>query len=99
MLPACLRADGGGTRISVHAVPRASKSEICGMQGDSLKVRLQAPPVDGKANKALCAFIAEAIGIPTRAITLVSGATGREKTLLAAGVSPGEVAQRLGLQA
>ena len=97
VLPSCLQADGDGTRISVRVVPRASTSEICGMHGDALKVRLQAPPVDGKANKALCAFIAEALGVPVRAVSLVAGATGRDKTLLAAGISPAETAQRLSL--
>lgn len=66
-------------RISVHAVPRASKTEICGLQGESLKIRLQAPPVDGKANKVLTKFLAEYLDLPTRNITLVSGQTGREK--------------------
>lgn len=96
-LPPCILPDGTGTRLVIHVVPRASKSEICGLQGEALKVRLQAPPVDGKANKALCAFLAEALGIPVRGVTLATGATGRHKTLLIPDLVPKEVASRLGL--
>ncbi len=93
----CLIPDGTGTRLVIHVVSRASKSEICGLQGDAVKVRLQAPPVDGKANKALCAFLAEKLGIPPREVTLVTGATGRHKTLLVPSLSPAEIAAKLGL--
>ena len=97
VIPPCFLPDGSGTRLVVHVVPRASKSELCGLQGEALKVRLQAPPVDGKANKALCAFIADTLHIPTRDVTLASGATGRHKTLLIPGLQPAEVAKRLGM--
>lgn len=93
----CLIPDGTGTRLKIHVVPRASKSELCGLQGEALKVRLQAPPVDGKANKALCTFIAEKLGIAPREVTLATGATGRHKTLLVPTLSPTDVATKLGL--
>lgn len=96
-LPPCFLPDGSGTRLVVHVVPRASKSELCGLQGDALKIRLQAPPVDGKANKALCAFIADALHVPARDVTLASGATGRHKTLLIPSLPPAESAKRLGM--
>lgn len=96
-LPACFLPDGSGTRLVVHVVPCASKSELCGLQGDALKVRLQAPPVDGKANKALCAFIADTLRIPAHDVTLASGATGRHKSLLIPSLPPAEVEKRLGM--
>ena len=85
----------GGARLRVHVVPRASKTEVCGMQGDALKVRLQAPPVDGKANAALCAFVAEAAGLPKRAVSVAAGETSRDKTLFAAGADPAALAAAL----
>ena len=95
-MPPCITADGAGTRIAVHVVPRASKTEICGLQGDALKVRLQAPPVDGKANVALCAFFAKQLKLSKRSVTLSAGASSRRKTLLVPDLPPTEVAQRLG---
>ena len=85
----------GGARVRVHVVPRASRTEVCGMQGDALKVRLQAPPVDGKANAALCAFVADAAGLPKRAVSVVGGETSRSKTLFAAGADPAALAAAL----
>jgi hypothetical protein len=85
----------GGARLRVHVVPRAARSEVCGLQGDALKVRLQAPPVDGKANAALCAFVAEAAGLPRRAVAVVAGETSREKVLLVSGADPAALAEAL----
>lgn len=82
-----LQSVDGGIRVRVHVVPRASKTEIIGLQGESLKVRLQAPPVDGKANAALCEFFADLAGIPKRQVSVVAGQTSREKTLLLLGVT------------
>ena len=80
--------DGSGTRIVVQVVPRASKTEVAGMYGDeALRIRLNAPPVDGKANRELVRFVAESLGVPERAVTLVSGQTARRKTLRVDGVA------------
>lgn len=68
-------------RITVHIVPRASTTEIVGMHGDALKIRLAAPPVDGKANKALLDFLAAHYGVPVRNLVLLSGATSRRKVV------------------
>lgn len=95
--PSCIMPDGRGSRLAVQVVPRASKSEICGLQGDALKVRLQAPPVDGKANKALCEFIAELLGVSARHVLLATGSTSRLKTLLIPETAPDVVRARLGL--
>jgi uncharacterized protein len=78
-----LRIETKGTvvRVAVHVQPRASRSEIVGLHGAALKVRLQAPPVDGAANEALVALLSERLGVPRRAVRVVSGATSREKTV------------------
>ena len=95
--PSCIMPDGRGSRLAVQVVPRASKSEICGLQGDALKVRLQAPPVDGKANKALCEFIAGKLGVAVREVVLVSGATSRDKVVKASGVDAAVATEKLGV--
>ena len=68
-------------RITVQIVPRASKTEIVGMYGDALKIRLNAPPVDGKANQALITFLSEHYNVPSRNISIVSGTTSRRKII------------------
>ena len=75
--------------LNIHATPRASKSQVQGLHGDALKVRLQAPPVDGKANEALLEFLAKTLGIPQRQISLVSGQTNRQKRIAIHGLTAG----------
>jgi uncharacterized protein len=81
----------GGVRFSVHVQPRASKTEVAGCHGTSLKVRLQAPPVDGAANQALVEFLASALGVQKRCVRIISGQSSREKTVNVDGVSPGSI--------
>ena len=89
--PPCIMPDGRGSRLAVQVVPRASKSEICGLQGDALKVRLQAPPVDGKANEALVRWLAGALGVPRGAVEIVAGAAARVKRVRVRGCSAAQV--------
>jgi uncharacterized protein (TIGR00251 family) len=89
----------GGCRLRVRVVPRAARSELVGVDAQGLRVRLRAPPVDGKANAALLDLLAEALGVPRRAVTLAGGAAGRAKRVAVAGVTAGEARQRLGVQA
>jgi uncharacterized protein (TIGR00251 family) len=72
--------------LTLHVQPGAKKSEIAGLYGDALKIRLAAPPVDGKANTALLAALAAWLGLPKRAVTLKSGQTSRNKTVRVEGV-------------
>lgn len=65
--------------IDVRVQPRASRSEIAGTFGERLRVRLQAPPVDGRANAALVEFLAETFGVPRAAVTIEHGLSGRDK--------------------
>lgn len=72
---------GSAVRVSVHVQPRAARSEIVGLHGAALKVRLQAPPVDGAANEALVTLLAERLGVARRAVRVVAGVSSRAKTV------------------
>ncbi len=75
------RWQDGDLILEVHVQPRASRDEIAGEHGGRLKVRITAPPVDGKANKHLLTFLAKTCGVPRSAVELVAGETGRDKRL------------------
>ena len=81
--------------LTVHVQPAAKTTEIVGLHGDALKIRLAAPPVDGKANATLIAFIADRLGIAKSAITVKIGQTSRRKTI-AIEAPPADIEQRLG---
>ena len=82
--------------LVVRVTPRAARDEIAGWQGDELRVRLRAPPVDGRANEALLRLLASRLSVPTSSIELVSGATARVKRLRVEGLSEEDLRQRLG---
>lgn len=65
--------------LTLHVQPGASRTEYAGLHGDAHKIRLAAPPVDGKANDALIAFLAEAFGVRQRDVSIASGASSRRK--------------------
>ncbi|HJR41083.1 MAG TPA: DUF167 domain-containing protein [Gemmatimonadaceae bacterium] len=69
----------GAVRFSVRVQPRASRTSIMGTHAGALRVRLQAPPVDGAANEALVELIARSLGVPKRSVRIVGGATARTK--------------------
>lgn len=75
-----------GCLLTVKAVPRASKTEVAGIEGEWIRIRLLAPPVDGKANAALTAFLAKKTGCPKGAVEVVGGAAARLKRVLLHGV-------------
>jgi uncharacterized protein (TIGR00251 family) len=79
--------DTPGTLLQVLAKPGAKRSEILGVQGDFLKIAIQAPPVDGAANEALIRFLAEALGVKRQQIELLSGDASRQKRLFLSGLS------------
>jgi uncharacterized protein len=87
----------GGVRLRVRVQPRASRSEIAGVHGDELRIRLQAPPVDGAANEALVRFLADALGAPRSAVEIVSGLASRSKTVVIRGVAEADAARRLAI--
>lgn len=71
----------GGATLSLHIQPGAKRSECAGLHGEALKIRLAAPPVDGKANEALLRFLAQRLAIPRQQISLKSGQTSRQKVI------------------
>jgi hypothetical protein len=79
------REDGTALLLALHVQPGASRTEVAGTHGAAgdtrLKLRLAAPPVDGKANAELLRFLAEAFGVPLRQVVLVRGATSRQKSV------------------
>jgi uncharacterized protein len=84
--------------ITIRVTPRASRDEVVGWQDDALRVRLRAPPVDGRANESLRRLLAERLGMALSAVQIVSGETSRVKRVRVEGVSEAEVRQRLSTQ-
>ena len=76
----CTKGDGT-LQLTVHVQPGAKTTSCAGIHGDALKIRLAAPPVDGKANQALIDWLAKTLGCPQSAIELIRGQTSRRKTL------------------
>lgn len=74
-----LRQDGNDIVLTLHIQPGAKKTAVAGRHGDALKIRLAAPPVDGKANACLIAFLAETLDVPKSRVELISGETSRAK--------------------
>ncbi len=86
----------GSLLLKLHVQPRAAQNRIAGLQGEALKLRLSAPPVDGKANKAVLAFLADLFSLPKSALSLKSGQQSRQKTVLVSGVSEEFIRDTLG---
>jgi uncharacterized protein (TIGR00251 family) len=84
-----------GVTFAVRVVPRASKDEIVGIHGDALKIRVTAPPVEGRANETLVAFLADQLGVRKSQVEIVAGTTSRRKTIRVVGLWPQEVGERL----
>lgn len=76
-----------GAVLTVHILPKASRTECVGIHGDALKIRVAAPPVGGAANDELVRFIADRCAIPRTAVFIQSGAEGRHKRLCLKGIS------------
>lgn len=83
--------------LAIKAIPNAPRSAVVGWLGDALKVKVHAPALDGRANEALCEFLADELGLPKRAVTLVQGDKSRQKLLRIAGLTLAEVKTKLGV--
>ncbi len=94
-MPACLIQTDDGLLLDVHVQPRASRNELAGLQGDSLKVRLTSPPVEGAANKLCREFFAKLLGVAKSRVTLVSGEKSRHKRLFIEGVTLEDAQKKL----
>jgi hypothetical protein len=78
----CFHDHPDGVVLSIKVQPRASKTMIAGIQGDTLKVKLTAPPVEGEANKQCLQFLAKLIGVPKSNLEILSGGGSRHKQVL-----------------
>jgi uncharacterized protein (TIGR00251 family) len=86
-----LRQTPAGVELLVYVQPRASRDQVVGVQGNELKVRLAAPPVEGAANAACRTFFAKLCRLPQSQVSLLTGETSRHKRLLLAGVDVARV--------
>ena len=82
-------------RITLHIVPRAKSTEVAGIHGDAVRVRVAAPPADGAANMELVRFLSERLGVPQKAVRIVAGALGRRKVIEVDGQSSDTIRQTL----
>lgn len=90
-----VKDDGsGGALLAVKAVPGARRDQVAGILGSRLKVRVAAPPEDGKANVAICELLARVLGCKPRDVRVVQGHTTPEKVLQISGVSAESIRQR-----
>ncbi len=78
-LPPWCRCEGDALVLALRVQPRASRDEVLGPQGERLKVRITAPPVEGAANAHLVRFLAAELGVPPSRVEVVAGLAGREK--------------------
>jgi uncharacterized protein (TIGR00251 family) len=85
------------TPLKVRILPGARKDEIVGWTAGCLKLKIAAPPVEGRANKALIKFISKKLGVKVRQVSLNKGEKSREKTLHIEGLSPSELKAKLNL--
>ena len=79
------RRNGEVIILTLHVQPGAKRSEICGLHGEALKIRLAAPPIDGRANEALLKYIAGLFGVPVRQVELKQGGQSRHKVVAVTG--------------
>ena len=92
-----IKETADGVELAVRVIPRAGRTGCSGLRGESLVVRLAAPPVEGAANDALIDFFARALGVPRRAVRILSGERNRDKRVAIAGVTAGQIASALDL--
>lgn len=92
-------ADGNGpaSRIALKVVPGARRDSVAGALGDRLKVRVSAPPEDGRANRAVEKLLAQALGVPASDVTIATGHSSPQKSAVIRGLNASEAARRLGV--
>jgi len=93
MIP--IRDTPSGATFHVKVQPRAKKNAIIGEVGDALKLALTAPPVEGRANEACLAFLAEVLNVPRSSVTIAAGKSSRNKVILVSGLSAWQVETKL----
>ena len=96
-MPIWMKENKNGTSLLLHIQPGASKSELAGVHGDRLKLKIKAPPRDGEANEAVIEFIAEKLSLPKSKVHLIRGQTSRQKEV-SVELSAAETEKRLGIE-
>jgi uncharacterized protein (TIGR00251 family) len=89
--PIPIRETADGAIFRIRVVPRASRSQAVGIQGDALKLRITEPPVEGKANDECIRLLAKILGVKKTQVTIIAGHTGRTKTVAVEGIGAGAV--------
>lgn len=90
-------AENYSCTLAIKAIPNAPRSEVIGWLGDALKIKVHAPPVEGRANEVLCEFLTDELDLPRRAVTVLRGDTSRQKVIRIDGLTLAEVRTRLGV--
>jgi uncharacterized protein (TIGR00251 family) len=88
----------GGVRLQLHVQPGASRTGIAGLHGGALKVRIAAPPAEGRANRVLLEYLARVLGVAVARVSLVKGQSGRRKAVIVQGIELDDARSRLGLE-
>lgn len=94
-LPPWIRASKDGASIELFVRPGAAKDAVAGVHGTGLRVKVKAPPVEGRANRAVEELFADLLGLPRAAVRVVTGESSRHKTIRVSGMSPEDVTVRL----
>jgi len=87
------RASDGTVTLTIHAQPGAKRTEIVGLHGEALKIRLAAPPIDGKANAKLIDFLASFLEVPKAGVSVLAGESARHKVVWVQGVREAALAK------
>jgi hypothetical protein len=91
----CVKDRDGSVELRIYCQPRASKTEIVGLHGDAIKVRLAAPPVEGQANTKLCQFLSKFFDVPRQEVQILAGEGARQKRVLITGKTVQDILGRL----
>ena len=94
-----LRGSAGDVRLAVWVTPGGRRSELKGVADGRLRVRVAAAPIEGRANRELCRFLAQTLGVPRGSVAVTSGESGRRKTVRVSGVALETARRALGLSA
>ncbi len=89
------KESNGAVTFAVKVVPRASKNQVAGVEGDAIKIRLNAPPVEGKANDALIEFLADVLDLRRAQIEIITGHTSRHKVVRVRGATGTQIEEKL----
>ena len=89
--------EAGGVKFEIKVHPRSSRNQIVGEQEGLLKIKLTAPPVDGEANQALVAFLAQFFKLPKKNVEIIKGETSRQKLVFIKGITSQTLLKKTGL--